>query len=382
MTDNVKNFVYIGINALHIQWGVSAGTEAYFSNIVEQWYKKCHPGVKFVLLCNTAPPWWKGERNNFNIIYYPRARNIIARILLEQIILPLTLYRQFDVIFNPGYIGSVFSSQRQVITIHDMLAWKFPKEIGWLRSLYWRIFIPISARKSSRLIAVSRSTASDITRFCKIDKHKISIITEAGSQLTSIQTQFDILEKLSLENKSYFLCVGFFKNIKNPWKILEAYKLYRRKITVGNPKYLVLVGGVVNKTGKAILRVAQEIPGVVVAGRINDMQLSALYQNSAGLIFTSLYEGFGIPILEAQSFNCPVITSTNSSMPEVAGMGAIIVDPRNITEISQAMFSLEDAEVAHRLIENGRKNLERFSWRLSSSKTLEVLRYVSGRESV
>jgi len=142
---------------------------------------------------------------------------------------------------------------------------------------------------------------------------------------------------------------------------------------------LVLVGHIGGKSGRRILAAASCIPGVMVAGRINDEELAAIYENSAGLIFPSLYEGFGIPILEAQSLGCPVVTASVSSMPEVAGDGAILVNRFNIEDISCAMVDL-GRDTPSCLQQEGKKNIERFSWQKASDETLFLIKSIATSE--
>lgn len=361
----------IGINALHIRWGVNAGTETYFTNIVRPWYEKYNGGVKFVMYCNNPPPWWKGETESFKIKIIKWTRKLGYRLFIEQIIFPFTLSNQIEVLFNPGYVCSLHLKVPQVTTIHDGFAWVFPNEIGRARSLYWRGLIPYSARISKIVIAVSNSTADDIVKFCKISKEKIRIIYEGGSHLNEHCTNSSFLIKYKLQSKGFYHCVGIFKDIKNPINILNAFCQFKVNYP-SSTKKLVLAGHASSERAKEILEFAKSIRDVICLGRIDDSELAELYRNSSGLIFPSLYEGFGIPILEAQAFGCPVVTSNVSSMPEVAGKGSISVDPRFVEEIANAFVRLENEDVKN-LIKNGYENLTRFSWNTASVDTLRVL---------
>lgn len=372
---NVTQRRKIAINALHITWGVNAGTETYFTNIVKPWYEKDNCSIEFFLLCHQAPPWWEGEKDHFRIIIYAVARSFIARLLLEQIFLPMSMYRSMNAVFCPGYVGSLYSSTPQVITVHDGFAWVYPEEIGRLRSLYWKIFIPGSIRKASKIIAVSQSTAEDIVRFCGIDGNNIKVIHEAGSHLCTLVPDKGVLKDLQLNSGDYYLCVGIFKGIKNPWRILAAYSLYRQRKHEGVRK-LVLVGSSTTNSSRRICESVRGQPGVVIAGRVDDGELAALYGNSAGLVFMSLWEGFGIPILEAQSLGCPVVTSAASSMPEVVGEGGIIEDPLNVDAIAHAMLRLENSDLVKKIVALGYENVRRFDWARVSDETLGVLKEV------
>ena len=363
----------IGINALYIKWGVNAGTETYFTNIVKPWYKKHINDIVFILYCNDYPPWWDGEKKYFKIKIYKKTKKIKYRFFTEQFLFPLTLGGENDVMFNPGYVGSVFLNTPQVTTIHDGFAWVYPKEISLFRSIYWKIFIPLTAKKATKIIAVSKNTAIDIENFCEISQDKIEVIYESGGYFdTNISS--GILKRYNIKSKEYFHCVGFFKDIKNPIRILEAFKRY--KLNNKNSKVkLLLVGYIGGDRANEILNVANTIRDVIYLGRVSDEEVVELYKNSLGLIFPSLYEGFGIPILESQSLDCPVVTSNISAMPEIAGNGAIIVNPLSVNDIVKAYDVLENNDNS-RLIELGRENIKKFSWEIASSKTLEILKSV------
>jgi len=259
----------IGINALYIKWGVNAGTETYFTNIVKLWYQDENSDVKFILYCNDTPPWCQGEKKHFKIKVFPKAKSLKNRLFTEQIIFPLTLSNEIDVLFNPGYAGSLFLGVRQVTTIHDGFAWVYPKEIGFARSIYWKTFIPLTAKKAKKLIAVSRNTADDIERFCGIAKDKIEVIYEGGSHFNTDGSNSGLMEKYQLEPKSFFHCIGFFKDIKNPMRILEAFKKYKANNPSSNKK-LVLAGHVGSERANEILEFAKSIKEVVYVGRISD----------------------------------------------------------------------------------------------------------------
>jgi glycosyltransferase involved in cell wall biosynthesis len=364
----------IGINALFLRNQGSFGVKTYFDNIVKRWYLDSSSDCEFVLFCSSLPEWWNGDRENFSLFHLPIAKNLPIRIFSEQFILPfLVKTRKIDVLFHPSYVSSLLSDIPQIVTIHDAYAWICPKEAGFFRAFYWQLFIPPSLKKSNKVIAVSHNTAYDIRRFCNFNDNKIEVIPESGSHLSEITADNKILDKLNLKSKSFFLCVGFYAPIKNTRRILEAYQIYTKQSSIDQPKNLVLVGGASSPWSKKTLEIAQQIPGVINAGRVSEAELVALYAQSAGLIFTTLYEGFGIPILEAQGLGCPVITSSVSSMPEVVGSGGLVVDPTSIHDIAKAMLEIEDPDVVEHLLRVGFQNQNFYSWDSSSQATLNVL---------
>jgi len=362
----------IGINALYIKWGVNAGTETYFTNIVKPWYEKKSLNIEFIMYCNDTPPWWQGDKKYFRIKLFPRTKSLKNRLFIEQVIFPITLSKNINILFNPGYVGSLFLKVPQVTTIHDGFAWVYPNEIGLLRSIYWKVFIPLTAKKAKKVIAVSKNTANDIEKYCGITKDNLEVIYEGGAHFVSSDDKTDLLQTYKIKSKSFFHCIGFFKEIKNPMRILKAFEKFKLSHPSLNTK-LLLAGHIGGKRANDILELTKTIDDVIYVGRVSDNELVELYKNSLGLIFPSLYEGFGIPIIEAQSFGCPVVTSNISAMPEVAGGGAIIVDPLSIEEIENAFYELV-TKSSNKLISRGFDNLKRFSWKKASQQTLEVLK--------
>ena len=363
---------HIAINALHMAWGVNAGTSTYLTNIIKPWYELPSPGLRFTLLCQATPEWWQGERSHFTLRIFKRASSLSWRVLYEQVLFPLVRYRNFDLVFHPGYVGCLFGAVPQVVTIHDAFAWVRPKEVGRGKVLYWKTLIPRSARRADRIIADTEVTASDVARFCGISREKIRVVHLAGGHLSQITPDFGVLGRLGIAEAGYFHCVGIFKDLKNPWRIMKAYERYRAQVGPTRPKDLVMVGHIGGKNGIEVAAAAQGRPGIIIGARITDAELAALYLRSAGLVFASLYEGFGLPILEAQRLGCPVITSNLSCMPEVAGTGAILVDPDNEEAISDAMLALHSGRPGE-LIAAGEKNAASFSWVKASTITRDLL---------
>jgi glycosyltransferase involved in cell wall biosynthesis len=362
----------IAINALHMAWGVNAGTATYLSNILLPWYESAPPGVEFTLICQVQPEWWRGDRSHFRIHVNEKGRRLVLRFLFEQLILPFSYYPRFALVFHPGYVGSLLARVPQVVTIHDAFAWVCPKEVGRIKTMYWKSLIPASAKRASQIIADTRVTANDVSRFCAIPRDKIRVVHLAGGHLSDLLPDSGIFERLGIVAEEFFHCVGIFKELKNPWRILEAYRRYRETCGSEHPKKLVMVGHIGGASAERIEGSARLMPGVVIAGRISDNELAALYLRSAGLIFASLYEGFGLPILESQRLGCPVITSNLSCMPEVAGEGAILVDPTSVDDIRNALLAL-CKEKPDALIALGRQNAGTFSWDIASQDTLAVL---------
>jgi glycosyltransferase involved in cell wall biosynthesis len=226
---------------------------------------------------------------------------------------------------------------------------------------YWKIFIPLSIDVSDRIISISEATKSDLINFFPKSKNKINVIYHGLEQIEFIDQE---------KTAPFFLIVGALRRRKNIERVLIAFsKLSDKNIKIylvgKNLNYLKKIKKLINKLG------IEE--RAIIKGYISKNELYSLYSKAIGYLYPSLYEGFGFPILEAQSHHLPVITSNISSMPEVAGSGALLVNPYDCDEIKAAMKKIvEDQSLRERLIKEGCENIKRFSWRDCAEKTLRI----------
>ena len=258
-------------------------------------------------------------------------------------------------------------NMKKVVTIHD-LTWKYYPEsmrrFGWLLDA---LFMPYSLKISNRVLAVSRSTKRAILKEFKLPEDIIEVTPLAASNMK-------IEKALTLEKEKYFLFVGTIEPRKNIFNILQAFKLSLDKNILIQKMVIVGAKGWRQARLREFLIELDIEDHVEFLGFVDDEKLAQLYQRAYALIWPSLYEGFGLPILEAQSFGVPVITSDSSSMPEVAGKGAIYVDPHSITSISEGMCLLaQDSELHLGLSKKAKLNSKLFSWDSSAQKTLEMI---------
>jgi len=168
-------------------------------------------------------------------------------------------------------------------------------------------------------------------------------------------------------NSPYILYIGRLETKKNIQGLIRAFELLKKKYQVSHQ--LILVGP--KGYGSDKIRFKKD---VIEKGYISEREKTQLLQKADMFVLPSFYEGFGMPLLEAQAAGCPVITSNVSSMPEVAGEGAILVEPRNVEEICQAMYKvISDKDLRKRLVNQGYQNVKKFSWRKCARETLKIL---------
>ncbi|PJF32538.1 MAG: glycosyltransferase family 1 protein [Phototrophicales bacterium] len=271
-----------------------------------------------------------------------------------------------DVTFVPAHTLPFFFPSRAVVTVHDLGYKHFPQAHPSKGRLYLDMTTRYSAWRAGHILADSQATADDLTRFYGTSSHKISVVYPATESL-SIGT----LPDHPALREPYFLFIGTLQPRKNIARIVEAYRQFR--LTVKNPPNLVLAGA----KGWLFDQSWLIGEGIYWLGYIDEADKGALYAHALALVFPSLYEGFGFPILEAMGCGTPVITSTTSSCPEVAGDAALVVNPENIDELVMALHRIHDDEPFREILrQKGHMQYRQFSWEAAARQVLTILEMV------
>ncbi|QQG43450.1 MAG: glycosyltransferase family 4 protein [Candidatus Daviesbacteria bacterium] len=267
--------------------------------------------------------------------------NKLHNVSIEKFLGPLNIFHSSDWVQPP-------SRAKKVTTYHDVVPLKFPQWSHPKIVSVHRERLKLVEREIDQVIAVSRSTKEDLLKISKIPENKITVVYEAAGKQFKPQLE----EKIREFKKKYQLPETFVLSIGG---IGERRNLERVKAACKN-YHLVIAG--------------QSLPWLDY-----ETELPLLYSTATLLLYPSLYEGFGLPILEAEACGTPVITSNISSMPEVAGKSALLVDPLNQEEITKKVTeAMEDAKLREDLIKLGLENVKRFSWEKAAQETTEVYR--------
>lgn len=310
----------------------------------------------------------------FRTLNYPR--------LWTQVGLSLATFTDaINVLFVPSHTLPLVRRPglKTVITVHDLGAEYLPFTHQLKQILYLKVMTHYQLQTATKIIAVSESTKRDLVKKAGLPSEKISVIYEDIDKKVfrklSIDILRDILNKYKLRRKKYFLFVGTVQPRKNLERLIASFKQFLDR-QQGEEISLVLVGQK-GWQSENIYKLAQQdsLAGKVrFLGRVPDEDLAGLYGGAIALTYPSLFEGFGLPILEASSCGCPVITSNTSSMPEVAGRAGILVDPLNSEEITEAMLKLYTNDIfRNNLIDKGYINLKRFDWEKTARETVKIL---------
>ncbi|MBU3133161.1 glycosyltransferase family 4 protein [Clostridium gasigenes] len=266
--------------------------------------------------------------------------------------------------YSPTQHGVNVKGIKQIITIHDLMPLYFPK--GRIHQyIYYKYILKRVINKSNLIITVSNNTKKDILKEYKIKEDKIKVIYNGFDKIMEpIDKNYSrkyIRNKYNVEN--YILMVGIHYNYKNLHRVIEAYDNNKDKL-----KYpIVIVGGFDCKYGHELKKLVSDKnlqDRVRFLGFVSDEDKNKLYQAAKLFIYPSLYEGFGLPVLEAMENKTVVACSNTSSLPEVVGEAAYTFDPEDLGEISEAllkMTSLKDQEYEE-YMDSCKKQLEKFSW--------------------
>lgn len=261
-----------------------------------------------------------------------------------------------------------------VVTIHDLVWRKASRTMRWQTWLGERAFMRSALNRANAIVADSKATATDIEEFLPSVGHRVNVIYPGLTRLAPL----DMATVRPFGR--YALFVGTLEPRKNLKRILEAFSSLPPG-TLANLS-LVIAGGHgwrMSDLSDLILQLGLR-EKVILEGHISNSRLAALYVSAEFLLMPSLYEGFGFPIIEAQSFGIPVITSNLSSMPEVAGDGAILVNPTSVEEIRNAIQALAtQPDLKAQLGIKARQNAERFTWQQSADQLITIFQRLQAK---
>jgi glycosyltransferase involved in cell wall biosynthesis len=340
-----------------------------------------HPEHEFIFLFDRQyDPQFIFSNNITPLIIPPQARHPLLFLTWFEVSLPLIFKRHKpDLFFSPDGILSLSSRVPSVGVIHDLNFEHFPQDLPWSFKHYYLTMFPRFAKSASRIATVSEYSKSDIINQYKIPPDKIDVVYNGCSNQFSPLIDED---RIKVRDKytggaEYFLFVGSLHPRKNLVNLFSAFNHFKNNDHKGTK--LVLAGAKMWWTDeiKSSYESMQFKDDVIFTGRVSDQELSGLLASALALTYVSYFEGFGIPILEAFQCNAPVISSNISSMPEVAGDAALLVDPFSVASISDAMSKIAaDSQLRQQLIQKGSRQKELFSWNKTAGKVWNTLETV------
>ena len=320
------------------------------------------------------------QSKNVQLRWLPRRRMWTHRSLAAEVV-----GNRPDVLFVPAHVLPfrlpIKRLPPSVVTIHDMGYRYYPTAHTLRQRLYLDWSTRWSATAATQLIAISQATANDLEHFYATPQEKVHVVYEATEKIKTVTpSELALLRSRYHLKRPYALYVGTIQPRKNLQRLIQAYlQLFRHEA----PSWDLVLAGKAGWLSQSLYEEAQNAgfaDRIHFPGYVPEADLPALLSGARFFCFPSLFEGFGLPILESQSYGVPVMTASNSSLPEIAGDAAILVDPTDVDEIAQAMLQLsQDEDLRARLIAAGRENVKRFSWEKAAKETLAVLKMAAGK---
>ncbi len=281
--------------------------------------------------------------------------------LWEQVELPF--YARDGWLFSPANTGPVFF-RKQVVTFHDANVFAMPAAYSRLFRIKYYFIFNLLARLAKSILTDSEFSRRELAAYLGVDRQRFAVILLGGDHLVRQAGDGRVLEKHKLIRGEYLLCVASRSRHKNFELIMRVADGLMPQVT------FAAAGG---RQATIFASSGQEIAAdrLRFLGYVSDAELKTLYENALGFVFPSLYEGFGIPLLEAMSLGCPVITSNAASLPEVGGQAVSYFDPHDAGSLNAALVQfLEDADLREALKQRGLEQAGRFGWETCARKTL------------
>ncbi|MEW6407201.1 MAG: glycosyltransferase family 1 protein [Patescibacteria group bacterium] len=367
----------IGIDASRANRALKSGTEWYSYYLILELAKIDRKNRYFLY----TPEKLRGELTNLPknfeekiLSWPPKKLWTMARLSFEMLIAPL------DLLFVPAHIIPIISPKNTLTAIHDLGFLRYPQFYSKKELKYHRFGLRQAIKKAIKIITISEFSKKELIELCCMPSEKIEVIYLGFSpkykQILDRQKTETILEKYHIpKNIPYILYIGRLEYKKNTPRLISAFAKFKKL----NPELrhkLVLVGsfGVGKEEVFKNIKKYNLEKEVIMPGWIIEDDLSYILSGASLFVFPSLYEGFGIPILEAMAACVPVCAAARASIPEVAGRAALFFDPENEEEMAKSIEKiLKNLNLQKELKEKGKKRASAFSWEKCARRTLKVL---------
>ncbi|NTW27053.1 MAG: glycosyltransferase family 4 protein [Candidatus Moranbacteria bacterium] len=373
----------IGIDASRAFLKQRTGIEEYSYRVIENLRDKLNGHQVFLYVRKKQEIDFELPENwRVKVIKFPRFWTQLG-LSLEMLLHPV------DTLLIPAHTVPLIHPKNTIVIVHGLEYEFCPGAYSWFERFYMRLTIKKSCQWASKIISVSENTKKDLINLYKVVGEKISVIYEGynrnfefpilnfesnqNNECLKIKT-LEIQSKFKIQNSKFLLFVGRIEERKNIGNIIKAFEILKEKYKI--PHKLILAG----KPGHGYENIKYQITNskcceeIKELGFVGEEEKWELLKKADVFVFPTLYEGFGIPILEAQSVGCPVVASNNSSIPEIAQDSAILTNPEKPEEIAESMDRLiSNKSLKDDIIAKGLENVRRFSWEKCAQEISEVL---------
>ncbi|MGD1051407.1 MAG: glycosyltransferase family 1 protein [Solirubrobacteraceae bacterium] len=363
----------VGLNLVFLVPGETGGMEVYARELLAAMAALAPAETRFVAFVSREAahepgPWRDLARP---VVVGVRASKRSEWVRGEQLLLPRLAAREgVDLLHSLASTAPAWGRYRRIVTVHDLIYRRFPEAHAGLRSLGMRVLVPLAVRRSDRVITVSASTKRDLVDLLGTPAARIDVVPSGIGTLERVapMAEAELRERFALGDRRVLLALSAKRPHKNLAALLEACALLE-------PRPILILGGYRTAYELELQERARSLgiaEDVRWPGWIGGAELEGLWRLSAGFVFPSLYEGFGLPVLEAMARGVAVACSTGSSLPEVAGDAALLFDPRDPRAIADAIKQLlAGGPEIERLREAGRRRAATFTWERAASLTLD-----------
>ncbi len=342
-----------------------------------------HPEHEFVWLFDRPfnNAFLEGAPPNVSArVVHPPARHPLLWYAWFEWVLPWVLRRcRADVLLSPDGYCALRSDVPTAMVIHDLAHLHFPEAIPPLVRRYYNYFVPRYLRRAERVVAVSAFTAQDVVQQYGISPDKITVACNgcAAAFRPLLEAEQLAVREQYAQGAPYFFYIGAMHPRKNVERLVAAFDLFKTR--TGAPLKLLLAGRLAWQTGalQQALQQARHRQDIVLLGYVPDEDLPLLTGAAFAFTYVSLFEGFGVPVLEAMYCDVPLLCAQAAALPEVAGAAALYVNPYAVESIAEGMTALwQDAGLRRRLVQAGRQQRQQFSWERAAQAVWDAVAQV------
>lgn len=370
----------VGIDANEANVASRVGISEYAYQILTKLYelrKKGETEHTFVVYLKAKPLSFLPQENE-----WWKYKVIAPKKMWTQFALPLNLFvskSRPDVFLTLTHYIPRFSPIPTIVSVMDLSFLHFPQTFK-KKDLYqlsrWTRY---SVRKAARVITISQSSKNDIIKAYKVLPEKIKVV-HLGLKDIDMDSSLKSIEKYGVDGK-YILFVGTIQPRKNISRLIEAYSLLSKKI---KEEYKLVIVGKKGWLYEDILKAPEKYgvsEAILFLDYVSDQDLPQFYKNAKVFVLPSLYEGFGLPVLEAMRYDCPVVISNISSLPEAGGEAALYFNPEDVNDIKDKIeMVLTDEKLREKMIEKGRMHHKKFTWEKAARQVLETIEEAVGKQ--